>query len=120
MQRTLIRPPEGQIGPLTPQERATLMQRSPVSGKYDTPVDRESAHELLAKRAEELARKEEELKADADTGGWLEEAGRVVFGRGPRGGASIGEQAARYASRSIMRRVISQIVRSAMKGFRFR
>ncbi len=120
VQRTLIRPPEGQIGPLTPQERATLMQRSPVSGKYDTPADRESAHELLAKRAEELARKEEELKADADTGDWLAEAGRVVFGRGPRGGASIGEQAARYASRSIMRRVISQIVRSAMKGFRFR
>ncbi len=120
VQRTLIRPPEGQIGPLTLQERATLMQRSPVAGKYDTPNDRQSAYELLAKRAEVLARKEEELQADAKTGGWLEEAGRVVFGRGPRGGASIGEQAARYASRSIMRRVISQIVRSAMKGFRLR
>ncbi len=120
VQRTLIRPPEGQIGPITQQERATLLQRSPVAGKYETPVDRQSAYELLAKRTEELAKKEAELQAEAQSGDWLSEAGRVVFGRGPRGGASIGEQAARYASRSIMRRVISQIVRSAMKGFRFR
>lgn len=116
VQRTLIRPPEGQIGPLSQEERATQMQRSPVAGKYENTVDRESAHELLAKRSEELAQKEAELQADA--GGWMSEAGKVVFGRGPRGGASIGEQAARYAGRSIMRRVIGQIVRSALKGFR--
>jgi DNA helicase HerA-like ATPase len=119
VQRTLIRPPEGQIGPLTPQERATQMQRSPVAGKYDTPVDRDSAHELLAKRAEELAKKEAELQAEAAAGpGWGASLGKTIFGRGPRGGKSLGEQAVSYAGKSIMRRVVSQIVRSAMKGFR--
>jgi DNA double-strand break repair helicase HerA and related ATPase len=118
VQHTLIRPPEGQIGPLTPDERATLMQRSPVAGKYETAVDRQSAYELLSERSEALAKKEAELQADAQSGGWLEEAGKAVFGRGPRGGASAAEQAARYAGRSIMRRIIGQLVRSAMKSFR--
>ena len=116
MQRTLIRPPEGQIGPLTADERASQMQRSPVQGKYEAAIDRESAHEILAKRAKELADKETELQAEA--GGWMSEAGKVVFGKGPRGGASVAEQAARYAGRSIMRRVIGNLVRSALKGFR--
>lgn len=121
VQRTLIRPPEGQIGPLTPEERATLMQRSPVSGKYDTPVDRESAYELLAQRAEELAKKEAELQAEAEAGGgWGESLGKSIFGRGPRGGKSMAEQAASYATKSIMRRVISSIVRTVLKGVRLR
>ncbi len=118
VQRTLIRPPEGQIGPLTDDERADLMRRSPFTGKYDTAVDRESAHEILAERAEKLAEKKAQAEAAAEAGGWMSEAGKVVFGRGPRGGASIGEQAARYAGRSIMRRVIGQLVRSALKGLR--
>lgn len=96
------------------------MQRSPVAGKYETAVDRQSAYELLAKRAEELAKKEAELQAEAQSGGWMDEAGKAIFGRGPRGGASVAEEAARYAGRSIMRRVISQIVRTAMKSFRLR
>ncbi|MEQ8825567.1 MAG: DUF853 family protein [Filomicrobium sp.] len=118
VQRTLIRPPEGQIGPLTVDERGDLMRRSPVAGKYDTAVDRESAHELLAKRAEELAKKEAELQAEANSGGWMKDAGQVVFGRGPRGGASLGEQVARYAGRSIMRRIVGSAVRSVLKSLR--
>lgn len=116
VQRTLIRPPEGQIGPLTDEERATLMKRSPVDGKYDEAVDRESAHEILAKRAEELAAKEAELQKQANsgsTGSWL---GKVIFGRGPRGGKSLGEQAVSYASKSIMRRLVNSLVRSIMRG----
>lgn len=50
VERTLIRPPQSRIGPLTAQERAEHLARSPLAGRYDTPVDRESAHELLAAR----------------------------------------------------------------------
>ena len=50
VERTLIRPPQSRLGPLTPAERAEHMTRSPLAGRYDTPVDRESAHELLAAR----------------------------------------------------------------------
>ncbi len=115
VQRTLIRPPEGQIGPLTPAERATQMQRSPVAGRYETTVDRESAHELLAKRAEELAKKEAELQAEATSGGWMKDAGSVIFGRGPRGGKSLGEQAVSYATKSVMRRMISRMLKSVFR-----
>ncbi len=53
VQRTLIRPPESRLGPITDAERAALISQSPVAGKYDDPVDRESAFEMLAKRAAE-------------------------------------------------------------------
>jgi uncharacterized protein len=55
-ERTLIRPPSSQLGPIADATRAALMGMSPVAGKYDTPVDRESAHEVLQARAEAAAR----------------------------------------------------------------
>ena len=51
VQRALIYPPHGQIGPITPEERKTLMASSLVAGVYDTPVDRESAYERIKNRA---------------------------------------------------------------------
>jgi len=116
VQRTLIRPPEGRIGPLTTAERDSYKQRSPVLGKYEEVVDRQSAHEILAKRAKETAAREEQLKAEAksSSSNW----GSVIFGRGPRGGRSLGEQAVSYASKSIMRRIISQVMRAIMRGGR--
>jgi len=55
VQRAKVAPPRGRMGPITPAERATLMQRSPLAGRYDTPLDRESAHELLTGRATTVA-----------------------------------------------------------------
>ena len=55
VERTLICPPESQMGPLKPAERKERISRSPFSGKYDKAVDRESAYELLKKRAEKAA-----------------------------------------------------------------
>jgi hypothetical protein len=51
VERLLVRPPESRIGPLTPEERSQHLARSPLRGRYDTPVDRESAHERLNQRA---------------------------------------------------------------------
>ncbi len=117
VQRTLIRPPEGRIGPLSPAERQAIMDYSPVQGRYEDAIDRDSAHEMLAKRAEELRAREAELEADAAST-WGGELGKTIFGKGPRGGKSMAEQAADYATKSIMRRVINQIVRSIMGGRR--
>jgi uncharacterized protein len=65
VQRTLIRPPDSRLGPATDAERAAVMAASPVKGVYDTPVDRESAEEILAARH---ARTEAEAKeAEAAT-----------------------------------------------------
>jgi len=49
--RTLIRPPFSRVGPLSDKERAIIVSTSPLAGKYDTPVNRESAAELLAAKA---------------------------------------------------------------------
>ncbi len=51
VQRTLIRPPASRLGPITAEERQKMMAESPVAGQYDKAVDRESAFEILQKRA---------------------------------------------------------------------
>ena len=50
VERVMIRPPTARIGPITPEERKAIMNKSPVKGKYDTAVDAESAYEMLQKR----------------------------------------------------------------------
>ncbi|GGW22031.1 hypothetical protein GCM10011452_04480 [Gemmobacter lanyuensis] len=50
VERTLIRPPASQVGPLDPDVRAQIMAGSPLRGKYDRVVDRESAYEILRAR----------------------------------------------------------------------
>jgi len=99
VQRTMIRPPEGRIGPVSPEERAGVIEYSPYYGKYEEAVDRESAHEMLAKRTEAAAQQ-------ANTGGgWTD----VIFGGGTAGAggkrqpASFGEQVAKEFKRSLAR-----------------
>jgi DNA helicase HerA-like ATPase len=66
VQRTLVRPPASRLGPITPQERVKLMAESPVAGQYDQTVDRESAFELLQKRAVEAQNAEDEAQRRDD------------------------------------------------------
>ncbi len=47
VQRTFVRPPEARVGPLTPAERATLVNTSRLAGRYDEAIDRVSAYEKL-------------------------------------------------------------------------
>jgi hypothetical protein len=65
-QRTLIRPPSSQLGPITPATRAALIGMSPLAGKYDTIQDRESAFEILRDRAEKAAREAEKAEEKED------------------------------------------------------
>lgn len=62
VQRTLVRPPSTRLGPVTPDERKSIINESPVFGQYEKKVDRESAHEMLKKRAQEV---EERREAEA-------------------------------------------------------
>lgn len=47
---TLICPPESRIGPLSAEERAVRLQASPMAGRYEAVLDRDSAFEMLARR----------------------------------------------------------------------
>ncbi len=62
VERTLVRPPSSQLGPVDAATRAAVMAASPVAGKYDAPADRASAFEMLAARAEQAAREAEEAE----------------------------------------------------------
>ena len=55
VQRTLIKPPRSRLGPVTDKERAIVQSISPYAGKYDTRVDRESAEEVIARKAADAA-----------------------------------------------------------------
>jgi DNA helicase HerA-like ATPase len=70
VERVWIVPPRSQIGPMTSAERAERIQTSPMGGRYDQVVDRESAYELLKKRAEE--EKQAEIQAKQVEKPWSE------------------------------------------------
>jgi DNA helicase HerA-like ATPase len=51
VERVKVRPPQSRLGPVTPAERQGVMQQSPVRGRYDQAVERESAYEMLKNKA---------------------------------------------------------------------
>jgi len=63
VQRTLIRPPSSRLGPIDEATRAAVIAASPFRGKYEAAVDRESAFEILQRRAEDAAREAETAEA---------------------------------------------------------
>ncbi len=66
VQRTLIRPPSSQVGPLETGERQAMITASELEAKYKTVKDRESAYEMLAKRAAAAAEEAEKAEAEAE------------------------------------------------------
>jgi DNA helicase HerA-like ATPase len=60
VERTLIRPPCSQLGPISKQQRDAIIAASPLAGKYETRLDRQSAFEMLQKRAQGAAKAAEE------------------------------------------------------------
>lgn len=101
VQKTTIRPPVSQIGPISPQERARIMAASPISGLYDKTVDRESAYEMLTRAAEQKARGSQQ----AEEGGFWNDVSGTIFGTqgAGKGGCqrqSVAEAALKSATRS--------------------
>lgn len=51
VERVRICPPRARMGAVTPDERTAVRGRSPVGHRYDVALNRDSAHEILARRA---------------------------------------------------------------------
>jgi uncharacterized protein len=64
VERTFIRPPAGQLGPVTPAQRQATIAASPVAGKYETTIDRESAYEKLLVKATANAKLQQQAEAE--------------------------------------------------------
>jgi hypothetical protein len=107
-QRTLIRPPSARIGPITPEERKALVEKSPVYGKYEETVDRDSAYELLQKRTQEAAAEEKREESS-----W----GSILMGGGGTGRRQgYGETFAKQIMRTVAASIGAIIVKSILGG----
>ena len=66
VERAKILFPLSQIGAITPEQRTELINRSRLYGRYDHPIDRESAYEIITAATEEAERQKAEIEAAAE------------------------------------------------------
>jgi DNA helicase HerA-like ATPase len=117
VQRTLIRPPASRVGPVTLQERAAVMNKSPYAGRYDKAVDRQSAYEELKVRADRATAEAEEYeeKQSRTSGERDEPVARVPrTHRGGRQRRSATEEVVTSVARSVGSQLGRQIVRGIL------
>jgi hypothetical protein len=103
------------MGPITPEERGALMAASPVSGLYDRTVDRVSAYEVLAERAQNRQAAEAREREQAER----EKAARAApASPAPRRSSrqTPAEAAVNSFARTIANRLGSAIVRGILDG----
>src|SRR5882672_1511703 len=127
VERVMIRPPSARLGPITPEERKAIMDKSPVKGKYDTTIDSESAYEVLQKRVAGTAASAGTAaggpSADAPAGdggvlGQLTNIVGMIFGTNrPRGQRlSTAQVIARDLTRSVTNKVVGGVAANLGKS----
>jgi len=118
VERALICPPRCRMGAITAEERASVRARSPIGSKYDTPVNRESAYEILGRRA---ANKE---TSEADAGQAGEEKpsklDEMIWGSKRRQGMleAMAKQAARTVGGELGKRILRGVLGGILGGLR--
>jgi DNA helicase HerA-like ATPase len=123
VQRTLIRPPSSRLGPITVDERRKLIDQSPVAGRYDQTIDRESAFEMLQKKAKGAQEADEQAKqAGSGRSRWTipgfgndtppQSGGR----RAPAPRPSNRQTVAEAAIKAVVRSVGSSVGRAIVRG----
>ena len=65
VERALILPPEGGLGPITFEERRAIIEKSPMQRLYGQELDRESAYEMLSAHTEQRQREEAAAASEA-------------------------------------------------------
>ena len=133
VERAWILPPASRIGPITPAERAAVLEASVIRGHYEKAVDRESAYETLKARTAERAEPAQPSapsssgrsprsgppspsipQSPAGSGGSMSD---ILFGStGPRGGRREGmiEAVAKSAARSVGSGLGRQVLRGVL------
>jgi len=80
VERAFILPPEGQIGPITPEERTSMVSSSILYRHYAETIDRESAYEILLERLNKIQQEKDaaaQAKADEKARAEQEKAQRA-------------------------------------------
>ncbi|SNX73746.1 hypothetical protein SAMN05878503_11640 [Cereibacter ovatus] len=113
VERTLIRPPSSQLGPIPPASRAALIAASDLAGKYDRALDRDSAFERLSARAAQAAQQatdEREFRLARRYDGTAARPPRPRTGRGD----SVADAFAKSFARQIGSRAGQALVRGVL------
>ena len=129
VERTLVKPPRSRLGPLSPKERAIIQSISPVEGKYDAVIDRESAEEILKARGEEAAAAAAAVQAEAEEEKAAAERAklearahaaeakeRARLERERRANPSLAEQMTRQVGKTLQRQVANKVAGSLLRG----
>lgn len=128
VERTLVRPPQSQIGPISPEVRKAILQSSPYGAKYDITVDRESAYEKLTARASKAA--EETAAADEKAAKMKELSDEISTKRrystgaksdsgvryNPDAGARKGPSLTETLTKSVVRQIATTTGRELVRG----
>jgi DNA helicase HerA-like ATPase len=135
VEQTIITPPRCRMGAITLQERATVRSRSPVGAMYDARMNRDSAYEMLSKRAPADAppspprpptttapgssRGENAESTPAGGGGPISD---LLWGTKRRQGMveSLAKQAARTVGSEVGRRIVRGVLGGILGGSRRR
>ena len=111
VQRTLMAPPRSRIGVLNETERAALFQASPLAGRYERGIDRESAYEILAQRAEQAAK---QAQTEAESKSKAKEESRS--NRKSTAGKSVTDGVINTTVRTAVQTLARQIGRELARG----
>ncbi|MDR2499105.1 MAG: DUF853 domain-containing protein [Tannerellaceae bacterium] len=142
VERAVILPPQGQIGAISDSERSQIIRSSPVYGKYDKEIDRESAYEVLRgqseqrqreadaeqrrkefeKQQKELAKERERQEREAARNATAASRSRSTSTSqraAKAGGGFLGDmlgEVAKQTSRSVTRNIGNQVGRQIVRG----
>jgi DNA helicase HerA-like ATPase len=118
--RTKIRPPNSHVGPILLTERQTIMRANTAGRAYEKAVDRESAHEILGRRAEQLAAQEAQAEERAAR---EKEASKASRSSGTRSGGTTRSRSSGSRTTAIERQggrvasgMMNTLVREIMRG----
>lgn len=120
VQQTMIAPPRCRMGPITETERTQVRAGSAVGSRYDTAINRESAAELLAQRAQKTVEQAQAPAArsreqdEAQEGGFGQAIKDAIFGTKRRQGMI--ETMAKQTTRTVGTKLGNQIVRGLLGG----
>jgi DNA helicase HerA-like ATPase len=111
VERAFICPPVSQIGPITPEQRKSLLESSLVAGQYEKAVDRESAFEKLKGRRGDSA-----SSTTASEGGLGGIFGKMGGAMGGGSGSKSREGVVEAAMKSAARAMASEAGRRIIRG----
>ena len=109
VERAKILFPLSQIGAITEDQRADLIKRSRLYGRYDHPVDRESAYEILTAAYAEVEKQKAEIEAAAEAERQAKEQAKEEA-RLAKEQAKAEKEAAKKAKNSIGSKVLKSVI----------